>query len=273
MEKKQMKIKNSEIIEKYKDLNKKDYRLLLYTDENGDLDYDRYVEKQTIINKRKLHLNGPSDVLVRQLSYFVSLEFKLINHKPQKGLCHGTRNGSEQRNFSKYLGIPVLGTDISETAPMFPNTIQWDFHHIKDEWVNNIDFIYSNSLDHSYDPIHCLRQWFKCLKPGGICILAHDREADGNLKNNTGLQEAGLDPNSNDGFQGSFHFYEKIIKIAGEMDGITGLKYVLNTEYMLPQVTMWNMEASNWGMWDYHFVIQKITDKKREELKKTIIQS
>ena len=260
-----MKIKNSDIQKKYENLNKNEYRVLSYTDESGEFDYDRYVEKQTIINKRKLHLNGPIELMIKQLCRFVNLEFETIKCKPQRGICHGTRNGSEQKSFSKYLGIPVLGTDISETAHMFPNTIQWDFHNVKDEWINNIDFIYSNSLDHSYDPIHCLRQWFKCLKPGGICILAHDREADGNLKNNTGFQEASSDPNSNDGFQGSFHFYEKIIKIAGEMDGLTGIRYVLNTEYMFPGDAMWDMKASNWGMWDYHFVIQKLSNQKREE--------
>ena len=57
------------------------------------------------------------------------------------------------------------------------------------------------------------------------------------------------------------------------MDGITGLRYVLNTEYMFPGDVMWNMEASNWGMWDYHFVIQKMSNKKREELKTNIVKN
>jgi SAM-dependent methyltransferase len=128
-----------------------------------------------------------------------------------------------------------------------------------DEWVDSVDLIYSNSLDHSYDPIHCLRQWFKCLRPGGICILAwekHDGEID--IKNQGVLNS----PNG-DLFQGTLDFYAKIIKIAGEMDGTTGLKYILNTEYMGATNTsriLWDMKDSNWGLWDYHFVIQKISN-------------
>ena len=54
---------------------------------------------------------------------------------------------------------------------MFPNTIQWDFHDVKDERIDSIDFIYSNSLDHSYDAKYCLKQWFRCLRKDGICII------------------------------------------------------------------------------------------------------
>jgi hypothetical protein len=256
------KINNTDIKEKYKDLNEDEYRILSYSDEDGNLDYKKYADKQTAINKRKLHLNGPAEKLIEQLSWFVNFEWYAVNHKPERGICHGTRNGSEQVNFSKYLKIPVIGTDISDTATQFANTIQWDFHDIKDEWVNNIDFIYSNSLDHSYDPIYCLRQWFKCLKLGGICILAFEK-ADGHLANSSGFLDGGEDI-EDDGFHGTFQFYEKIIKIAGELDATSGLKYVLNTEYMAGQ-DVWDMEASNYGLWDYHFVIQKVSHTPRRE--------
>jgi hypothetical protein len=49
------------------------------------------------------------------------------------------------------------------------------------------------------------------------------------------------------------------------MDGTSGLKYVLNTEYMLPAITVWALEESNWGLWDYHFVIQKLSDIPRKQ--------
>jgi len=87
------------------------------------------------------------------------------------GLCHGTRRGKEQEWFRKYLKAEVIGTEISETSIKFPYTIQWDFHKVKDEWIEKVDFIYSNSLDHSYDPKYCLKQWFRCLRKGGICII------------------------------------------------------------------------------------------------------
>tara|TARA_Y100000593_G_scaffold4623_1_gene9141 strand:- start:4978 stop:5805 length:828 start_codon:yes stop_codon:yes gene_type:complete len=258
------KVNNNEIKSRYEKLGVSDYALSQYEKDDGSFDYEAYVESQTYLNKRKIHLSGPSEPLIKQLCYYVAREFAYINHKPKFGLCHGTRRGHEQKHFSKHLNIPVLGTDISDTAEQFPNTIKWDFHEVPDEWINGVDFIYSNSLDHSYDPIHCLRQWFKCLRPGGICILAYDKEGDSPPSNSRGIQKAPEDWDVTDPFRGSLAFYEKIIKIAGELDGITGLKYILNTEYMgvtQPEGIQWDMSTSNWGLWDYHFVIQKISNQ------------
>jgi hypothetical protein len=67
----------------------------------------------------------------------------------------------------------TIGTEISDSAEQFPNTIQWDFHEVKPEWIGAVDFIYSNSFDHTYDPEKCLNAWMSCLKPGGVCILGH----------------------------------------------------------------------------------------------------
>jgi len=64
------------------------------------------------------------------------------------GICHGTRSGNEQLWFSQFLDAEVLGTDITPEAAISPNTIEWDFHDVKEEWLGSADFIYSNSLDH-----------------------------------------------------------------------------------------------------------------------------
>ena len=67
----------------------------------------------------------------------------------------------------------MIGTEISDNAEIYPHTIQWDFHEIKEEWLESADFIYSNSFDHSYDPEKCLNAWMKCTRSGGICIIEH----------------------------------------------------------------------------------------------------
>jgi len=90
------------------------------------------------------------------------------------GLCHGTRRGKEQEWFKKYLNIKdlkIVGTEISKTATQFTDTIQWDFNDVKEEWINNADFIYSNSWDHSYKPIECLDSWMSCVKKSGVCLI------------------------------------------------------------------------------------------------------
>jgi len=140
-----------------------------YLRPDGGFDYAKYRAVQEQGNIRKLDLVWAVEENIRFLSDFLRTELR----KPEFGICHGTRRGKEQEWFRKYLGINVIGTEISSTATQFPHTIQWDFHDVKPEWNKSVDFIYSNSLDHSYDPEKCLNAWMQCLKPKGVCILEH----------------------------------------------------------------------------------------------------
>ena len=71
----------------------------------------------------------------------------------------------------RQLSMDVIGTDIPPMATTYSHMIQWDFHDAKPERKKKVDFIYSNALDHSYDPRHCLDSWMRCLVRDGICIL------------------------------------------------------------------------------------------------------
>lgn len=145
------------------------FELYQYNSRNGSFDYDRYVHIQTRGNKDKIANLWAIEENIQFLSNILGANLD----NPTFGLCHGTRQGKEQQWFRNFLGIEVIGTEISETAGQFDHTIQWDFHDAKDEWLGNVDFIYSNSLDHSYDPEMCLNTWMACLKPNGICIIEH----------------------------------------------------------------------------------------------------
>jgi hypothetical protein len=145
--------------------------LYRYTKPDGSFDYEKYREIQQAGNKRKIE-----NVWVREGNIeFLSKLISRIAGPVRFGICHGTRRGKEQEWFRKFLGpgAEVIGTEISETASEFPHTIQWDFHEVKPEWLGAVDFIYSNSFDHSYDPQKCLSAWLSCIRPGGVCILEH----------------------------------------------------------------------------------------------------
>jgi len=145
------------------------YALPGYLSKDGVFDYEAYRRVQTEGNKRKICKVWAIEDNIKFLAEYIKEKVG----KPQFGLCHGVRRGLEQKWFSESLGIEVLGTEISDTATEFSNTIQWDFHDVKEEWKENVDFIYSNSFDHSYDPEKCLNAWMSCIKPGGVCILEH----------------------------------------------------------------------------------------------------
>jgi hypothetical protein len=134
-------------------------------------DYEEYKKTQTDGNVRKLEHVWVNQETIAFISTYLSNKLGLV----ESGLCHGTRRGLEQKWFSEYLNAEVIGTDISSTATQFPNTIEWDFHEVKDEWLGRFDFVYSNALDHAYDPEKALRAWMSCLNPCGHLILQWTR--------------------------------------------------------------------------------------------------
>ena len=124
-----------------------------------------------ILTKKKLDKVWADEETLKIISDFLleNLKSKKIN-----GLCHGSRNGFEQKYFiNKIENSEVLGTDISETAVNFENSIVHDFHEEKKEWINSFDFIYSNSLDQSYDPRKALYVWLNQIKKDGFIIIEH----------------------------------------------------------------------------------------------------
>jgi hypothetical protein len=145
------------------------YVLKTYLREDGSFDYPLYKSIQNEGNKAKIDKCWVQPENIAFLSDYLQSQLGDIRF----GLCHGTRRGLEQKWFREHLGCEVIGTEIAETATQFPDTIQWDFHDVKPEWVGAVDFIYSNSLDHSYDPGLCLNRWMSSLRPGGICIVEH----------------------------------------------------------------------------------------------------
>ena len=99
---------------------------------------------------------------------------KNIKSEKLKGICHGSRNGFEQKCFLNEIpNLEIVGTDISETALNYENSVVHDFHDIKQDWIGYFNFVYSNSLDQSYDPKKALNVWLDQVKKDGFVIIEH----------------------------------------------------------------------------------------------------
>ena len=108
-----------------------------------------------------------------QIKHLAQTVLKYRAH-PKFALCQGTRRGLEQKWFRESLpGTDVLGTDIADSATQFPHTVQWDFHEMNPDWSGRADFVYSNSLDHAYEPQKAFRAWYDALVVGGVILLDH----------------------------------------------------------------------------------------------------
>jgi hypothetical protein len=147
-------------------------KLFRYLTPDGKFDYERYRRVQEEGNRRKITARWVHRHVIAFIAGWLNEHVAPL----QFGLCHGTRRGDEQAWLRERLGIEVLGTEISSTAADFPHTIQWDFHETKPEWLEAVDFIYSNSHDHSYDPRKCFRAWGACLRVGGVMVLEHTEQ-------------------------------------------------------------------------------------------------
>jgi len=123
-------------------------------------DYDHYVKAQTDANKKKLDKVWVDNIVINAIAG--------LKGEANTILCHGTRNGAEQKMFLKcYPDAEVLGTEISDTADSFPFTTQWDFTHSKVEWEGYWDIVYSNALDHSMSPEETITTWRNQLSENG----------------------------------------------------------------------------------------------------------
>ena len=134
-------------------------------------DYEEYKQTQIYYNKKKINKIWADENTLKIISNFIK---ENIQSEKIQGLCHGSRNGFEQKCFNKEISnSEVIGTDISETANNYENSIVHDFHIEKKEWIGNFDFVYSNSLDQSYDPEKALNVWLNQVKKNSYVIIEH----------------------------------------------------------------------------------------------------
>jgi len=153
------------------------------------MSYKDYVRTQTEKANRELHQRFASERALGVTSIYLRRHFLGLGHQGLEGLCHGAKSGAEVRLLRGLLreeprfaaGIQVLGTDISaEAARASGGDVQeMDFHLLFMDWLGRWDFVYSNTLDHSYHPGSALLSWRATLKgAGGLLVLQRSPNHD-----------------------------------------------------------------------------------------------
>jgi len=150
------------------------YRLVSWQKPDGEYDLAAYRREQEKGNRAKIEQVWTSESNLR----FICQWLQDRGLAPHFILCHGTRNGFEQRVFNSFFACEVIGTEISPTASQFPMTVMADFHEPKAEWDGRADILYSNSLDHAYDPAKALRAWAQSVKDGGVIVIEKASDSD-----------------------------------------------------------------------------------------------
>ena len=133
--------------------------------------YKEYLDYQIKLNQSKINNIWVDDEELILVSDHIK---KNIDHKKLSlGICHGSRNGYEVKKLRELLKTEVIGTDISTTATNFSHMILHDFHELNKNWINKCDFIYTNSLDHSYNPYKFLQNNYLHLKNNSFLYIEH----------------------------------------------------------------------------------------------------
>ena len=151
-------------------MNNKDLYLFQYDN------YDHYVKMQLEKTEKLKERKQKTTWLHKDLFNFVYnniANFYKINDKTCI-ICHGVRFGFEVEFFRKKFPIKnVYATELCEGAFLFnkENFSVMDFDKNIKEWHNKFDIVYSNSIDHSRNPIKTIDMWRKSLKINGIMYL------------------------------------------------------------------------------------------------------
>ena len=134
--------------------------------------YKEYRDVQVFHNKRKINKVFADEKTLTRVGNIIINEFD--GKSEIRGLCHGSRNGFEQNYLREFSNkINAIGTDISDSAKNYKNSVQWDFHDINVDWEDNNHFIYTNSLDQSWQPKIALKTWLSQLTRDGLLIIEH----------------------------------------------------------------------------------------------------
>lgn len=94
----------------------------------------------------------------------------LIDPSPIEICCMGSRDGTELFEFKSYYPKAlVTGVDLTKnisTIRLIPG-IQVkleDFNDLPEGWEGRFDLVFSNSLDHAYDPYETVKEWHRVCR-------------------------------------------------------------------------------------------------------------
>jgi len=134
--------------------------------------YNEYIECQKDATTKKFEKIWVCREELLAISDYLKVHNKgIINF----GICHGVRNGYEVGVFGELLGAKVIGTEISELASDKKDVVIWDFNKRNEEWVGACDFVYTNALDHSFNPVETIDTWMEQLSPNGLLFIEWTR--------------------------------------------------------------------------------------------------
>lgn len=107
---------------------------------------------------------------------------------PEKICCMGCRTGTEVFEFKEvFPKAEVHGVDIAENISTIRTHLDvrielQDFNKLPKDWQGRFDLVFSNSIDHAFDPIKTFSEWQRVTKPGGHLLIEFSTTPANNIE-------------------------------------------------------------------------------------------
>lgn len=137
--------------------------------------YEEYLSIQRSLTSRKTN-RGRTVLIWAGEEYLrdVNKVMHLYVSEIKSIVCHGCRSGFEVDILQKLNpDARVFGTDLYGKAYKYDriNFREMDFDIVPKEWEMAFDVVYSNSIDHSRNPVKTLLAWKSELRNGGVIFV------------------------------------------------------------------------------------------------------
>lgn len=135
-------------------------------------DYKEYLKLQVGRAENKWARKPPHDEIFRQKLLQDWNHIKEYVIEPDRVICMGCRDGTELFEFRVFCpSAKILGVDITENIHSIRvskvhnvSVRLHDFSRLPKDWGKHFDLVFSNSLDHAYDPYATIREWHRVCR-------------------------------------------------------------------------------------------------------------
>lgn len=179
-------------------------------------DYKSYLKKQITRAESKWGRKHDYDEIFKQQLRLTIKDVEEYIGYPEKICCMGCRAGTEVFEFKeKFPRSEVCGVDITKNIESIRTHLDvhfelQDFNKLPKDWENMFDLVFSNSIDHAYDPIATFKEWLRVTKPGGYLLIEFSTTASNDIEHSFGTTDV-------------LKFSPKVLWEAPERNIITGL--------------------------------------------------
>ncbi|MBG6148074.1 hypothetical protein IWQ51_006230 [Labrenzia sp. EL_142] len=139
-----------------------------FQSEDGAFDYKKYRKAQV---KKAQTDSGDIWADAKTLDLVADYTKRKLG-KAELVICHGSKSGFESNHLAEALACEGIGTDIAPPDNA-RGVVQLDFHEVAPEWEGRASVVYTNALDHAYDPKKAVDAWVKQLAPNGMIFIEH----------------------------------------------------------------------------------------------------